>query len=125
MNCAAKDSISAIKEIIERNNIDTVRLGAVDLDGAWRGKQVSAEYFLKKAVTDGTQISNILFGWDCADELVDGLAYTSWDTGYPDIALVPDLTTFSVVPWEPQTATVICDMRTLEGEVLHLSPRED
>lgn len=118
-----KKSILEVREFIEKHNIDTVRLGAVDIDGVWRGKQVGADYFLKKAAIDGTQISNILFGWDVADNLVDGLDFTGWDSGYPDIALIPDLTTLSLVSWQAQTATVICDINNLDGQPLNLSPR--
>jgi len=116
-------SSESVKEFIKKNNIETVRIGCIDLDGVWRGKQVSAEYFLSKAAFEGTQISNILFAWDVNDELVEDLAYTSWDTGYPDIALIPDLSTLALVPWEPKTASVICDIQSLEGVPLKLSPR--
>ncbi|MFZ5957243.1 glutamine synthetase family protein [Pseudomonas knackmussii] len=118
-----KKQILKVREFIEKHNVDTVRLGAVDIDGVWRGKQVGAEYFLNRAALDGTQISNILFGWDVADHLVDGLEFTGWDSGYPDIALIPDLSTLSLVPWQEKTASVLCDIQHLNGEPLNLSPR--
>lgn len=123
MSAIAGSSLSAAEKLIRDNSVDTVRVGAVDLDGVWRGKQVSAAYFLESVAASGTQISDILFGWDVADRLVDGLSFTGWDTGYPDIKLLPDLSTLSLMPWEPNTASVICDMFTVHGEPLNLSPR--
>lgn len=117
-------SVDKAAEFITRNGIDTIRVGAVDLDGIWRGKQFGPEYFLSTVASNGTSIANVLFGWDVADAVVDGLAYTNWNTGFPDIKLVPDLTTLRLVPWEPRTASVFCDMKALTGEPLILSPRD-
>jgi glutamine synthetase len=117
-------SIANAKAFVEKNNIDTLRVGAVDIDGVLRGKQFGVEYFLDAVAKNGTNIANVLFGWDVADEVVEGLAYTNWDTGYPDIKLLPDLSTLRLIPWEPRTASALCDMRGLNGERLELSPRD-
>ena len=122
-NCKV-ELLSKARDFIEKNEIDTFRVGAVDLDGVWRGKQLSAEYFLESVAMNGTNIANVIFGWDVADEVVDGLSYTNWDTGYPDVKFVPDLQTLRLIPWEPRTASVICDVKTLAGQALVLSPRD-
>jgi glutamine synthetase len=116
--------LNKAEEFLLSHGIDTVRVGAVDLDGIWRGKQFDSDYFLKNVVPNGTNIANILFGWDVADTIVEGLDYTNWDTGFPDIKLVPDLSTLRLVPWEPRVASVICDIKTLAGEPVTLSPRD-
>lgn len=117
------ETLKRIEDIITKNVIDTIRIGAVDIDGVWRGKQISTEYFLTKAATHGTQISDILFGWDVSDKIAEGLSYTSWDTGFPDVKIVPDLSTFALLPWEPGTASVLCDIEQIGGGPVSLSPR--
>ncbi|MEU9886200.1 glutamine synthetase family protein [Sphaerisporangium sp. NPDC051011] len=108
---------------VEEHGIRTVRVGAVDIDGVWRGKRIPVQYFTDSVWEKGTQISNILFGWDMVDELLTGVEYTGWHTGYPDVTLKPDLSTLTLVPWEPHTASVICDIEELDGTPLALSPR--
>lgn len=112
-----------LAQFIADNDIHTFKIGAVDLDGLWRGKRVSSDYFLKSVRTTGTFICNILFGWDVQDELIPDLAYTGWHTGYPDVNLRPDMSTLALVPWEPGTASVICDIYERDGQPMAMSPR--
>lgn len=112
-----------LQDFVEENSIHTFKIGAVDMDGVWRGKRVSSNYFIDKVYSDGTFICNILFGWDIQDEPIPNLAYTGEHTGFPDINLRPDLSTLAVVPWEPGTASVVCDIYERDGTPLDLSPR--
>lgn len=112
-----------LKRFVEENDITTFKIGAVDIDGLWRGKRIAAPYFLESVAEKGTNICNILFGWDMQDELIPNLEYTGWQTGYPDITLKPDLSTLALVPWEPGTASVICDVYQMDGSELDLTPR--
>ena len=116
-------TIDEVRAFLQKNNVDTVRAGAVDLDGVWRGKQFCIDYFLDSVAAKGSNIADVLLGWDVADELIEGLAYTSWETGYPDIKLMPDLSTLRLVPWEPRVAAVFCDMEAQDGKPLALSSR--
>ena len=117
-------SIDEARTFLEKHNIDTVRVGAVDLDGLWRGKQFGAEYFLNSVAENGTHIANVLFGWDVEDEVVEGLTYTNWEKGYPDIKLIPDLSTLRLIPWEPRVASVICEMAEMDMTPVVYSPRD-
>jgi glutamine synthetase len=112
-----------LQRFIEVHDITTFKAGAVDIDGVWRGKRIAAEYFADSVWRKGTNICNILFGWDLHDVPIPGLAYTGWQTAYPDVVLVPDLSTLAVVPWEPGTASVICDVHERDGAPQPLSPR--
>ncbi len=123
MTQGTEDALNEAREFIEKNNIDTFRVGAVDLDGLWRGKQFGAGYFLDSVCKNGTNIANVLFGWDVEDEVVEGLAYTNWDTGYPDIKMIPDMSSLRIIPWEPRTASVFCDMFEMNGQPVAYSPR--
>jgi glutamine synthetase len=114
---------AGIEAFADEHQIHTFKIGAVDLDGLWRGKRVSRDYFLDSVCEKGTYICNILFGWDMQDEPISDLAYTGYDTGYPDINLRPDLSTLRLVPWEPGVASVICDIFERDGQALDISPR--
>ena len=120
---AASADQEKLTNFVEKNGIHTFKIGAVDLDGLWRGKRVSAEHFLNSVHSDGTFFCNILFGWDMQDEPIPDLAYTGWHTGFPDINLRPDISTLAAVPWELGTASVICDVFELDGSPLDISPR--
>lgn len=115
--------VEELKAFADEHQIHTFKIGAVDLDGLWRGKRVSRDYFLDSVHDKGTFICNILFGWDMQDEPISDLAYTSFDTGFPDINLRPDLSTLKLVPWEPGVASVICDIFERDGRPLDISPR--
>ncbi|MGE3414201.1 MAG: glutamine synthetase family protein [Dehalococcoidia bacterium] len=116
----AKDVAEAF---LKDHGVRTVRIGLTDLDGIHRGKRIPVKYFLDSVWRKGSNICDILFGWDVADEPMTNLAFTGWHTGYPDVTMVPDLTTLRRVPWEEDTASVICDIVQLDGTPLPLSPR--
>ncbi len=104
------------------DSIHTVKIGAADLDGAYRGKRLPAETFLEGA-EEGFAQCDVIFGWDIAEDLVPNLRFTGWESGYPDIVAVPDLATLAVVPWEPGVASVVCDYRHEDGRPVAIAPR--
>lgn len=115
------------KEEFERRGIKQVKLGGTDLDGVLRGKYVSLEKF-HSAVENGLGFCDVIFGWDPADVLYDGVDFTGWHTGYPDLPARIDTSTFRVVPWEPNTAFFLMDF--YEGDArgknvpCRVSPRQ-
>jgi glutamine synthetase len=117
------DHLAIVRELLEKNGVDSIRVGCVDLDGIWRGKQFGVDYFMDSVATNGTNIANVLFAWDIGDEVLDGLKYSNWDTGFPDFKLLPDLGTMRLNPWDPRTASVICDIYELDGSPMAFSPR--
>ena len=113
-----------VEQYLSENGIDTIKLGMVDIDGLWRGKRVTVDYFLGSIISHGAHICDILFGWDIEDKLIQGLKFTGWHTGYPDIFMVPDISTIAIVPWEERTASVICDVVDVNGDPVDVSPRQ-
>lgn len=112
-----------VEEFVAEHGIKVIKIGAPDIDGLWRGKRLSAQYFLESAFEAGTNICNILFGWDIQDMSIPNLTFTGWHSGYPDVNLRPDLTTLRPVPGERGVASVICDIYQPDGSPLALSPR--
>ncbi len=114
-----------IKQRIAEHGVETVKIGTPDMDGVYRGKRLSTKQFLAGCEGEGFAQCDVLFGWDIAEEVISGqrLAIGSADTGFADILLRPDLATFRIVPWEPATAAVICDVYSEHGEPVAVSPR--
>jgi glutamine synthetase len=115
---------SDLRTFVEDNNIHSFKMGAVDLDGLWRGKRVAADYFVESVAQTGSFMCNILFGWDLQDIPIPNLKYTGSHTGYPDVNVRPDMSTLRLVPWEPGVASVICDVFERDGTPAVHSPRQ-
>jgi glutamine synthetase len=49
---------------------------------------------------------------------------SSWDTGYGDFEMKPDLETLRPVPWLPGTAMVMADIQWADGREVLASPRQ-
>ena len=94
---------------IESGAIDTILVCLVDMQGRLMGKRFYARGFLKYALHE-THCCNYLLATDLEMSTPGGYRSTSWERGYGDYALRPDLTTFRIVPWLPGTAMVLCDV---------------
>jgi len=81
----------------------------VDMQGRLIGKRFHAQFFADSGHEE-THGCNYLLGVDIEMEPVPGYKATSWDKGYGDFVLKPDMATLRRVPWLPGTALVICDV---------------
>jgi len=113
-----------IEQIARDHSIDHVRVGGVDIDGVWRGKRVALEAFLATTAAAGTHLCNAVFAVNMVDELIDGLAYTNLDTGFPNVHLVPDLATFAPLVWRTGAAGVLADFVEPDGTPTAVAPRQ-
>ena len=55
---------------------------------------------------------------------VPGYAIASWERGYGDFGLAPDLATLRRIPWLEATALVLCDVGWHDGSPVAPSPRQ-
>ena len=115
--------LEQVRQLISEREIEVVKVGGADMDGVFRGKRILAPHFLEGCQAGFPQC-DVIFGWDIAEQLIDGLAVGSAETGYADIVMQPDLATFRAVPWEPKAAAVICDYAAEDGQPLAVSPRQ-
>jgi glutamine synthetase len=106
------------------DKIDTVVLAFTDMQGRLQGKRLSAEFFLEEVAEHYSEGCNYLLAVDVDMNTVDGYAMSSWDRGYGDFVLVPDLATLRRVPWHEGTALVIADLTWLDGSPVVASPRQ-
>ena len=98
-----------LKREIAGGTIDTVIAAMVDLQGRLVGKRFHAQYFADSGHQE-THGCNYLLGVDIEMEPVPGYKATSWELGYGDFTLKPDMATLRRLPWLPGTALVICDV---------------
>ncbi len=111
-----------VRALFEERGIRKVKVGGFDVDGLLRGKLISLEKFWG-AVEKGFGFCDVIFGWDIADQLYDNVAVTGWDSGYPDALAKIDLSTFRVLPYEPDTACFLVDFYTQQGKPHPACPR--
>ena len=90
-------------------DIDTVLVCFVDMQGRLIGKRFHANFFIDSGYAE-THSCDYLLANDIAMELVPGYKSASWDSGYGDFALKPDMSTLRKLPWLEGTALVLCDV---------------
>ena len=91
-------TIEALRVAIASGTVDTVVLALTDMQGRLQGKRLHAAYFLDEVLGHGSEACNYLLAVDVEMNTVGGYAITSWDTGYGDFAIRPDLATLRRVP---------------------------
>ena len=102
-------TIDALKQEVAAGRIDTVVVAFTDMAGQLIGKRFHAGYFLESAHQE-THGCNYLLANDIEMEPVPGYAAASWDKGYGDFVLKPDLATLRPLPWLAGTALVLADV---------------
>jgi glutamine synthetase len=117
-------SVEELRIATEAGTIDTVILAIVDMQGRLQGKRLHADYFLDEVLRHGTEGCNYLLAVDVDMNTVGGYAMSSWERGYGDFAMVPDLTTLRRLPWLPGSAMLMADLAWLDGAAVVASPRQ-
>ncbi|MFZ5468776.1 MAG: glutamine synthetase family protein [Myxococcota bacterium] len=115
--------LDELEHWIAKEGVTKAKVGAVDIDGVWRGKYISLDK-LRSAAKGGLGFCDVVFGWDVADELYDNAQVTGWHTGYPDATARVDLSTARRIPWEPDTAAFLLDFVNSDGSPYEASPRQ-
>jgi glutamine synthetase len=100
---------------VDGGDIDTVVLALTDMQGRLQGKRFHGRFFVDEVAEHGSEGCNYLLAVDVDMNTVDGYAMSSWERGYGDFAMVPDLATLRRVPWQPATAMLLADLRWLDG----------
>ncbi|MDF2664305.1 MAG: glutamine synthetase [Microbacterium sp.] len=108
---------------IDSGEIDTVIVAFPDAQGRLVGKRVAARFWRDEVLPHGAEACNYLLSVDVDLNTVDGYAMSSWDKGYGDMLLVPDLDTLRRVPWQEGTALVMADLAWEDREHVAQSPR--
>src|ERR1700753_942417 len=116
--------LEQLREAVDQGTIDTVLLAITDMQGRLQGKRLTATHFLAEVVEHGAEGCNYLLAVDVEMATVDGYAMSSWERGYGDMMLVPDLATLRPVPWQEETSICLADVAWLDGTEVVASPRQ-
>ena len=121
---AAAETLGRVGEL----GIEVVRLVWPDQHGLLRGKSMSREGFAS-ALRGGIEITMAPFFFDTAN----AIAFNPFSpgggfdipalSGSPNVIMVPDVSTFRVLPWAPETAVVLCDLYMRDGSPFPFAPR--
>src|SRR3712207_475984 len=117
-------TLDELRSATERGEIDTVVVALCDMQGRLMGKRTTAQHFLEQIAGHGAEACNYLLAVDVDMNTVGGYAMSSWDRGYGDFAMKPDLDTLRVTPWLPGTAMLLADLRWEDGSDVVASPRQ-
>ena len=117
-------NIEALREAVRMHEIDTVVVAMTDMQGRLQGKRFHARFFLDSVAAHGTEACAYLLAVDTDMNTVEGYALASWESGYGDFVLTPDLATIRVIPWQPGTVLVLADVAGLDGDPVRSSPRQ-
>ena len=117
-------TLDELTEAVEQGTIDTVLLALTDMQGRLQGKRLTATHFLSEVVEHGAEGCNYLLAVDVDMATVDGYAMSSWERGYGDMMMVPDLGTLRPVPWQEGTVICLADVAWLDGSEVVASPRQ-
>ncbi|TQF06630.1 glutamine synthetase [Kitasatospora acidiphila] len=117
-------TLDQLRERVADGSIDTVVLAATDMQGRLQGKRLAADYFLSDVLPHAAEGCSYLLAVDVEMNTVDGYEVSSWENGYGDLVMVPDVGTLRLIPWHPGTAMVQCDLATQDGTPIAVSPRQ-
>jgi glutamine synthetase len=112
----------------QAESLDLIRLAWGDPHGASRAKAVSPATFVE-ALSSGYNVNVATTTLDSAGERVfksftrgGGMGLEEM-TGSPNLVVVPDPSTFRVLPWAKGVGWVLCDEYFRDGTPFHFSPR--
>ena len=120
---------AAVEREIEDRNLDLVRFSFVDQHGVLRGKTVVAAE-AAKLMRGGVTMTTTLLAKDTSHRTVfpvftpgGGFAMPEMQ-GAADFLMIADPSTFSVLPWAPNTGWVLCDIYFPNGKPVPFSTRQ-
>lgn len=123
------DAAHAALDQVERHGLETVRLAFVDQHGLLRGKTIVASG-LASALKNGVPVTSTLLLKDTSHRTV----FPVWSedigfgpgtlTGAGDVLMVPDPTTFRVLPWSPHSGSMLSDVAFKDGRPMPFSSRQ-
>ena len=106
---------------IEADREDWLETGALLLQLRKKGITVPLADALiaRLAIKSGCELLAV----DVEMNTVDGYAMSSWESGYGDMVMRPDLSTLRLVPWLPGTALVMADLQWHDTSPVAAAPR--
>jgi glutamine synthetase len=117
-------TLAELKKAVDEGAVDTVLLALTDIQGRLQGKRLMATHFINEVLEHGAEGCNYLLAVDVDMNTVEGYAMASWERGYGDMVLAPDLDTLRPVPWQEGTVICLADVAWHDGTAVVASPRQ-
>jgi glutamine synthetase len=118
-------TLEELREDVAAGMVDTVIVCFTDMQGRLMGKRLDAEFFLAETEAGHPgEGCNYLLALEMEMDPVPGYAIASWERGYGDFGLRPDLSTLRRIPWHEGTVMVQCDVEWHDGTPVAPSPRQ-
>jgi glutamine synthetase len=128
-NDEQREAAARILATVGELGLRAVRVSVGDPHGKLRGKTILADAFAS-VLRNGVDFSTAIYHFDSADAIVynafergGGLGMEEMG-GFPDVVLVPDPTTFQVLPWAPGTGWCLGDMYFNDGRPVPFDSRQ-
>ena len=116
--------LEQLRELVGKGDVETVVAGFTDHYGRLMGKRFDAEMFVEDIARHGGHACDYLLTVDMEMDPVPGYRFASWELGYGDFHLVPDLATLRVASWLEKTALVLCDVKSEKShDYVTVAPR--
>ncbi len=116
-------SLAELEQMTTAGSVDTVLAVFPDQQGRLAGKRYTARTFLSQA-REGWEGCDYLLGCDLENEPLPGYSSFSWERGYGDFMVRPDLDTLVLIPWLDRTAMVLGDIEGKDHQPLPVAPRQ-
>jgi glutamine synthetase len=122
------EAAARVAKLIESGGLEVVRVSFVDLHGLLRGKAMMAAD-VAKAMRDGVNITSSLLAKDTSNKTVlpiwsaGGSLGVAALQGAGDVLMLPDPSTFRILPWTPRTGWLLADIHLADGTPVPLSTR--
>ena len=124
-----KEAAQRLRAIAEERKLETIRIGFADQHGILRGKTLIASEALA-SLENGCSITTTMLAKDTSHKTVfpvftagGGFGMKEME-GAADALMIPDPTTFRVLPWSPTSGWVLCDIHFADGRPVPFSTRQ-
>jgi glutamine synthetase len=117
-------TLDELRKSVEKGDVDTVLLTIADMEGRLQGKRLTASHFLDEVVEHDAEGCNYLLAVDVDMNTVDGYAMSSWERGYGDFVMKPDMNTLRAIPWHEGTVLAMADLAWEDESDVVASPRQ-
>ena len=120
---------NSVCQLLEDQDIEEVRLSFADQHGLLRGKSLTRQH-VSLAMRNGCSVSSALLAKDTSHRTIYPIFSPGGGFGIPqmsgggDILMVPDPTTFRILPWVPGTGWMLCDIYFPDGNPVPFSTRQ-
>jgi glutamine synthetase len=118
-------NLKELSSLVDKGEVDTVIVAFTDMQGRLMGKRLHAEFFIEEHIADhGVEGCNYLLALEMEMDPIPGYQIASWEQGYGDFGLKPDLATLRRIPWLEATAMILADVVWHDGSPVRPSPRQ-